>query len=130
MAYDNPDRRTFLFANAAFTSALQHEVRLPKAKAVTLVDYGVQDVTAAVTGAGIAQVGNTTTVDAYGKSLSLTGTAVNDGRTVRSQHNDPQEVAPLIPNNGSIPPDTVVRITLSGATAGTGSPYLVLDVAW
>jgi hypothetical protein len=138
MSYENPNRvvyllPTFDFGGAAGTQTIG--LKGPSGKNGTLYDYGVQNATevfAATTVNPTVAVGLSGNVDAYGEEFDLTGLALNDGLTARSQSTT-QAALDLIIVDKNIPADTTVLVTCvegTGAPTGQGQPYVVIDWEW
>ena len=136
--YDNPDRRTYVFAQydyGAAAGARADKVIGPKGKAAFLVDYGVMSILedfAGTTSATIA-VGTSSDPDAYGNEFPLNGGLITGGgRTVQSTYDiiaDAADWATYMLDR-TIPANTAIYLTSTeGATgpAGQGCPYIVID---
>lgn len=108
----------------------------PKGKTGTLIDYGFGNPTVlftAVTTPATIAIGISADRDAYGEEFSAGTLDVSLGLlSVRTLYNTPGTIDDYILNNGHMPKDTIIYITLiaptGGSPAGTATPYVRL--AW
>lgn len=135
MAYDNKPTR-YAFGVFDFGGAADEEFSVvgPKGKKGLLVDYGVFGVTEAMSGSTVTPkiaVGTASDPDAYGDELSLQGVALNTGKSVLSTYDPASAGYDTYMLNRSLPADTVVIVTCTGATnspTGMGVPFV--DIIW
>lgn len=135
MAYDNPNRVTYMFGTFDFGGAADDTfvIKGPKGKQGRLWDYGVQGTTEVFNGATITPkiaVGTAADPDAYGDELVLHALADASATSIRSLYAEQDATFATYMLNVDLPANTAVVVTCTAATGsptGMGVPYIVID---
>jgi hypothetical protein len=133
--YDNPNRIKYAFGNFNFGGAVDEtfSIRGPKGKSGRLFDYGVEGVTTVMNGGTITPkvaVGTPALPNSFGAPLDLQAVPDNDYKSVRSTFAEPSTGFTAQMVNRTIPKDTEVYLTCTGATGaptGVGVPFVIID---
>lgn len=138
MGYDKQKVTRHYFTATAWGSAggTRH-IRGPKGKAGTLVDYGIDDITATFTNVStgcLMKVGVNGALAQHGINLDLGAAAAADGsKSVLTTYRPGKDAAYVthMPDR-SIDADTVVIVTFTAATGGSpaGTSKAFVDIIW
>ncbi len=127
-----PIRRNYEFSGKNFATTQTFKIKGPKGKGGKVHDYGVFDVTTALTATttgAVASVGQVSDLDQFGANVNLGAVPIGGTATMRGQLTSLGRLNEFVPD--SIDKDVEVILTITAPTGGTpagaGTAFVTID---